>query len=667
MKHQDIFWNQISPILIFGSIAMVGIGILLFIPSSVVKTDLMGCLDRHNRCSNNQKYTLTITTYPSQLFHGQTESLLLQVHVDCTGSNCDNATHDRNKHVRLMVDSSYGIVDCPDQNNLSQCLTDEQGNVNIHLTGLNDVSQSPVTIRFYAEKHVDSNNDGKIDEQDNWFWGIGDSTVLIRGNQNGNNSNSSNSNNSVNGDTNTNNNSDNNTNVNSQNENNNALPPTHHICQNQSCVEVNGDGMDTCTSDNDCVVLTYHICQNHMCVEQIGTGTDRCTSDEECQDQLQNLYIITNPFNGLMVGYEVSNNMVVLHVTPSSGSHSWFLRGTSGGKLDTYTGDRVIYTPGSVAGEDVISVSDGTNKAYVDIKVTYAGNTPRFDMKTTNMVVQQGIFPLNVSVGADVKETISFKALAEYKDPATGAVTYRDVTGSATWTSGNTEIGKIDATGMLLAIKPGTTRVSALFDSVTSNAITVYVNPTFPGVNPSTYEARFNPNPVAKGYSTRLWVFVESDSGNAEDIRIVSADLSNLNIAPVCTGSGTTIENCQSLWMMTPAQQENHGRWYYMDIRVPFTVADGTYPIRIAATNNEGNIDRHFSLSLRVVAEVKKGDVNGDGQLSIADAVLALQVAVHKVEETDPKVNITADVNGDGHIGLPEAIYVLKQLTLSSL
>jgi predicted esterase len=476
-----------------------------------------------------------------------------------------------------------------------------------------------------------------------------------------------NHNGNINTNTNTNNNSDNNTNVNSQNENNNALPPTHHICQNQSCIEVNGDGMDTCTSDNDCVVPTYHICQNHMCVEQIGTGTDRCTSDEECQDQLQNLYIITNPFNGLMVGYEVSNNMVVLHVTPSSGSHSWFLRGTSGGKLDTYTGDRVIYTPGSVAGEDVISVSDGTNKAYVDIKVTYAGNTPRFDMKTTNMVVQQGIFPLNVSVGADVKETISFKALAEYKDPATGAVTYRDVTGSATWTSGNTEIGKIDATGMLLAIKPGTTRVSALFDSVTSNAITVYVNPTFPGVNPSTYEARFNPNPVAKGYSTRLWVFVESDSGNAEDIRIVSADLSNLNIAPVCTGSGTTIENCQSLWMMTPAQQENHGRWYYMDIRVPFTVADGTYPIRIAATNNEGNIDRHFSLSLRVVAEVKKGDVNGDGQLSIADAVLALQVAVHKVEETDPKVNITADVNGDGHIGLPEAIYVLKQLTLSSL
>jgi hypothetical protein len=37
---------------------------------------------------------------------------------------------------------------------------------------------------------------------------------------------------------------------------------------------------------------------------------------------------------------------------------------------------------------------------------------------------------------------------------------------------------------------------------------------------------------------------------------------------------------------------------------------------------------------------------------------------VHQVEETDPKVNITADVNGDGHIGLPEAIYVLKQLTL---
>jgi hypothetical protein len=658
MKHQNISSKQIRTILLFGSIVMGGMAILLFMPSSVVRTDLVGCSDRHNNCSSQQKYTLTITPYPATLFDGQTMSLL-QIHVDCTGSNCDTPTHDRHKNVRVMADPSYGTVDCPDNNTSSQCLTDDQGNVNIHLTGLTDPSQSPVTIGFYAEKHVDSNNDGIVDGTDNWFWGIGNSTVLIQGNQNGNtNTNSNNSNvNSTNGNTNTN---SSNSNVNSTNGNTNTNSGAYKTCQNLQCVTISGTGTSTCDNDDQC---KHQTCQDKKCVFVPGGGGSMCASDSDCADQLQNLYIITNPFNGLMMGYEVSNNTVVLHVTPSSGSHSWFLRGTSGGTLSTYTGDSVVYTPGDVAGEDVISVSDGTNKAYTDIKVTYAGNTPSFDINTTNTVIQQGIFPLNISVGADVGESEQFKALAEYKDPATGVVTYQDVTGSATWTSGNTNVGSVNSNGMIQSLKPGSTSVTASFDSVTSNAITVYVNPTFPGVNPSTYEARFNPNPVAKGYSTRLWVFVESDSGNPEDIRIVSADLSNLNIAPVCTGSGTTIENCQSSWMMTPAQQENHGRWYYMDIRVPFTVADGTYPIRMAATNTEGNIDRHFSLPLRVVAEVKKGDVNGDGQISMVDAILALQVAVHQVEETDPKVNITADVNGDGHIGLPEAIYVLKQIT----
>ena len=51
-----------------------------------------------------------------------------------------------------------------------------------------------------------------------------------------------------------------------------------------------------------------------------------------------------------------------------------------------------------------------------------------------------------------------------------------------------------------------------------------------------------------------------------------------------------------------------------------------------------------------------KGDVNGDGEVDLADLVLSLRVLVGI---SAPDVHRGADVNGDGRIGVAEAIYIL--------
>jgi carboxypeptidase D len=56
---------------------------------------------------------------------------------------------------------------------------------------------------------------------------------------------------------------------------------------------------------------------------------------------------------------------------------------------------------------------------------------------------------------------------------------------------------------------------------------------------------------------------------------------------------------------------------------------------------------------------LKKGDVNGDREVSLADAILALQI-VAGIGVTD--VYPGSDVDGDGRIGLSEALFCLSAI-----
>ena len=55
------------------------------------------------------------------------------------------------------------------------------------------------------------------------------------------------------------------------------------------------------------------------------------------------------------------------------------------------------------------------------------------------------------------------------------------------------------------------------------------------------------------------------------------------------------------------------------------------------------------------------GDVNGDGDITLADAILALKVACG-FDTTGENVIVSADVNGDEKIGVADVIYIIQKI-----
>jgi hypothetical protein len=55
-----------------------------------------------------------------------------------------------------------------------------------------------------------------------------------------------------------------------------------------------------------------------------------------------------------------------------------------------------------------------------------------------------------------------------------------------------------------------------------------------------------------------------------------------------------------------------------------------------------------------------KGDINGDGQIDLRDAIAALKVATG--QGAGETINLSADVNGDGKVGMEEVVFILQYL-----
>ena len=60
------------------------------------------------------------------------------------------------------------------------------------------------------------------------------------------------------------------------------------------------------------------------------------------------------------------------------------------------------------------------------------------------------------------------------------------------------------------------------------------------------------------------------------------------------------------------------------------------------------------------VADVVYGDLNGDGEVTVDDALIALQGAVGKIELTDAQIE-AADVDGEAGVGVSDALAILQK------
>jgi len=87
----------------------------------------------------------------------------------------------------------------------------------------------------------------------------------------------------------------------------------------------------------------------------------------------------------------------------------------------------------------------------------------------------------------------------------------------------------------------------------------------------------------------------------------------------------------------------------------------GTYTVKLMVfgltTYDTKTISSFISVAGSSTAAM--GDINNNGKVDLADAILGLQV----LAGLNPAgVNVGADVNGDGKIGLPEVVYILQKV-----
>jgi hypothetical protein len=88
------------------------------------------------------------------------------------------------------------------------------------------------------------------------------------------------------------------------------------------------------------------------------------------------------------------------------------------------------------------------------------------------------------------------------------------------------------------------------------------------------------------------------------------------------------------------------------------SAGQGTYYIHVQAKDSAGNESDLVTVSA-ILVSVEKGDINGDGSVDVADAILCLKAMSGKAS-TD-EIYMEADVNGDGKIGLQDVLYILQK------
>ncbi|MBR5942306.1 MAG: dockerin type I repeat-containing protein, partial [Clostridia bacterium] len=82
----------------------------------------------------------------------------------------------------------------------------------------------------------------------------------------------------------------------------------------------------------------------------------------------------------------------------------------------------------------------------------------------------------------------------------------------------------------------------------------------------------------------------------------------------------------------------------------------GEYTLTVV--NGSKEVTVHFTV-VDTTPQVKRGDMDGDGEITVADALKALRIAAKLAEET-PEALAVGDVDGDGEITVADALRILR-------
>ena len=244
---------------------------------------------------------------------------------------------------------------------------------------------------------------------------------------------------------------------------------------------------------------------------------------------------------------------------------------------------------------------------------------------------------------------------------------------AVTWNSTNSSVASVDGSGKVTAVAPGSCNIVAMTADGTNLtatcAVTVLSDVLYTedavGVPSGTLVLPIQLENVSAitGLQFELQLpegvsvaedgqgkLVAALSARAADQSISASQLSNGNYQFVVF-SGTSA-----------ALSGSEGAIAYITLNVAESMATGEYVIgikEVELTKTDGTSLHHKDLTSRLtLAEPIIGDTNGDGKVTVTDAVGIVNHVLHRT----PSVFIikAADVNGDGSITISDAVKVVN-------
>ena len=85
---------------------------------------------------------------------------------------------------------------------------------------------------------------------------------------------------------------------------------------------------------------------------------------------------------------------------------------------------------------------------------------------------------------------------------------------------------------------------------------------------------------------------------------------------------------------------------------------EGEYTLSYSAEDSDGNVTAR-TFTINVVSNRIRGDLDGDGEITVSDALRALRIAAKLADET-PEAIAIADSDGDGSITVVDALAILR-------
>ena len=172
---------------------------------------------------------------------------------------------------------------------------------------------------------------------------------------------------------------------------------------------------------------------------------------------------------------------------------------------------------------------------------------------------------------------------------------------------------------------------------------------TFIGVGESNKTETFN---ATQYYKTILMIWHEGSSFNFDAIEDLTA-----NTAFATNADGTS---CVYSWLASGLRNFDTDQWtepsYFKGHPDGLYVNTAEWYGFNLFPMPDDTVDNNTSRDIKITL-ILKGDVDGDGDVDLGDAILALKVVAGLSPDG---INLNADVNGDGRIGLAEVIYAIQ-------